>query len=60
MKAFTEERSWVYGNPDKFNAFDIFNIIFILLICLIIFIPMWYIFVISTSTYSAYIRTRSI
>ncbi len=40
----------------KFNAFDIFNIIFILLICLIIFIPMWYIFVISTSTYSAYIE----
>ena len=40
----------------KFNAFDIFNIVFIVLVGLVIFIPMWYIFIISTSTYSAYIN----
>ncbi len=40
----------------KFNAFDVFNIIFTILVGLVIFIPMWYIFVISTSTYAAYIR----
>lgn len=40
----------------KFNAFDVFNIILIALVALVIFIPMWYIFVISTSTYEAYIN----
>lgn len=40
----------------KLNWFDIINALLIFLVALLIFIPMWYIFVISTSTYAAYIR----
>ncbi|MDR1061283.1 MAG: carbohydrate ABC transporter permease [Clostridiales bacterium] len=40
---------------DKFIWFDVLNTAVIALFVLAIFIPVWYIFVISTSTYSAYI-----
>ncbi|MFV0399840.1 MAG: carbohydrate ABC transporter permease [Oscillospiraceae bacterium] len=39
----------------KFNWFDVANYVVIFLFVLSIFIPMWYILVISTSTYPAYI-----
>ena len=41
---------------NKVNFFDVINVVLIALAVLLIFIPMWYIFVISTSTYSAYIN----
>ena len=41
---------------NKVNFFDVINVVLIALDVLLIFIPMWYIFVISTSTYSAYIN----
>lgn len=40
----------------KLNWFDVVNALLIFLVAMVIFIPMWYIFVISTSTYAAYIR----
>jgi putative aldouronate transport system permease protein len=40
----------------RIGAFDIFNVLFILLFALFVFIPVWYVFVISTSTYDAYIH----
>ena len=42
----------------KANWFDVLNVIVIFLFILIIFIPFWYIFVISTSTYPVYIRDQ--
>lgn len=39
----------------KFNLFDVFNALVIFLAALVIFIPMWYILIISTSTYATYI-----
>jgi putative aldouronate transport system permease protein len=39
----------------KLTAFDIINAAVIALVVLAVFIPMWYIFIISTSTYETYI-----